>query len=314
MTLVFNELSAGDPAPNIYDARERAANMVQAIAELAGKRAVSLVAIGSFDLYGVRLADGYTLHQWLTDQAVDRDLRALLWAISAKVSFDQDVPGAIKDRFCLSEFRYDDQDAAGLGLAYLLGTATVSLRSRERWAIVHLRLRHTWIELDERVHSQEVVALNIADRSQAEQVNDELLKFARNELTGNPTGLADRKQECFPHLAFGADVDDQLSILSGDVIEQVVGKLIVLDGAVRDWRRDATRNPVLPNVHTEGKSTMDRYGNLRVFRGPNGVRKEYRPHAMVGFSYRIHFVVDERNRVLEIGYIGKHLPTATVPH
>ena len=314
MTLVFNELSARDPAPNIYDARERAADMVQAIAELAGERAANLVAIDSFDLYGVRLADGYTLHQWLTDQAVDRDLQTLLWTISTKVSFDQDVPGAIKDRFFLSEFRYDDQDAAGLGLAYLLGTAAVSLRSGESWASVRLRLRHTWIEVDERVHSQEVVALNLADRSQAEEVNNDLLKFARDELTGNPTGLADRKQECFPHLAFGVDVDDQLSDLSGDVIEQVVGKLIVLDGAVRDWRRNASESPVLPKVHSESESTIEKYGNRRVFRDRHGVPKEYGSHAMVGFSYRIHFVIDQRNRVLEIGYIGKHLPTATVPH
>ena len=116
MTLVFNELSAGDPAPNIYDARERAANMVQAIAALAGERPARLTTIESFDLYGLLLTDGYTLHHWLTDQAVDRDLQALLWAISTKVAFDQNVPGAVKDRFSLSEFHYDDQEAAGLGL------------------------------------------------------------------------------------------------------------------------------------------------------------------------------------------------------
>ena len=314
MTLVFNELSAGDPAPNIYDARERAANMVQALAALAGERPARLTTIESFDLYGLLLTDGYTLHHWLTDKTVDRDLQALLWAISTKVAFAQNVPGAVKDRFFLSEFHYDDQEAAGLGLAYLLGTAAVSLLSAEWWARVQLRLRHTWIDIDESVRSREVAALNIADRNQAEQVNDELLKLSRDELTGNPTGLADRKQECFPHLAFGVDVDDQLSVLPADVIEQVIGKLIVLDGAVRDWRRNASESPVLPKVHNESEPTMARYGDRRVFRDRRGDAKEFRPHAMVGCSYRIHFVVDQRERVLEIGYIGKHLPTATVPH
>lgn len=314
MTLVFNELSAVGVALTKYDARERAGSMVRAIAELAGERAVKLMAVDSFDLYGMALAEGYTIHQWLTDQTVDRDLQALLWRISTKVTFDQDVPAAIKDRFHLSEFHYDGQEAAGLGLAYLLATAAVSLRAAERWSRVHLRLRHTWIDADEVVLSQEVVALNIADRNQAEQVNNELLKSARDELAGDPSGLADRKQECFPHLTFGVDVDDQLSVLSGDVVELVIGKLIVLDGAVRDWRRDGTQAPVLPSVHPEGESTMQRYGNQRIFRDASGVDKEYRPHAMVGFAYRIHFVVDQRNRTLEIGYIGKHLPTATVPH
>ena len=314
MTLVFNELSAVGVALTKYDARERAGNMVRAIAELAGERAVKLMAVDSFDLYGMALAEGYTLYQWLTDQDVDHDLQALLWRISTKVTFDQDVPAAIKDRFHLSEFQYDDRETAGLGLAYLLATAAVSLRSAERWGRVHLRLRHTWIDADEVVRSQEVATLNIADRNQAEQVNNELRKSARKELTGDPTGLAGRKQECFPHLAFGVDVDDQLSVLSGDVIELVIGKLIVLDGAVRDWRRDRTQAPVLPSVHTESESTMRRYGNQRIFRDVSGVDKEYRLHAMVGFAYRIHLVIDRRNRALEIGYIGKHLPTVKFSH
>ena len=314
MTLVFNELSASDLASTTYGGREMATNMVQAIADLVGDRATKLIAIESFDLHMMRLAEGYTIYHWLTDKAVDRDQRELLWKISTKVAFEQDVSEAVRDRFFLSQFLYNNREAAGLGLSYLIGTAAVSLPSDERWMRIHIGLRHLWIDDDEIEHRREVEALNIADGSQANAVSDELLKRAQDELAKNSTRFADRKQECFPHLEFGVDVDDQLSVLSGDVIEQVIGKLIVLDGAVRDWRRNASESPRLPKIHSESEPTMARYGDRRIFRDRHGDAKEYRTHAMVGFSYRIHFVVDQRNRVLEIGYIGKHLPTATVPH
>lgn len=310
MTLVFNELSASDLASTTYGGREMATNMVQAIADLVGDRAAKLIAVDSFDLFAMRLAGGYTLHDWLTDKQVDRDQRELLWTISTKVAFEQDVSEAVRDRFFLSEFLYNNQEAAGLGLSYLIGTAAVSLRSHERWVRIYIGLRHLWID-DEGEHQLDVEALNIADGNQANEVSDELLKRAQDELAKNSTRLAGRKQECFPHLAFGVDVDDQLSVLSGDVIEQVIGKLIVLDAAVRDWRRNASESPVI-SVRPESKPTMQKYGDLRVFRDRYGNAKEYRSHATVG-SYRIHLFVDQRNRVLEIGYIGKHLPTVKFP-
>lgn len=289
--------------------------MVEAIAALAEERAATLVTIDSFDLYSAALADGYTISHWLNDHAVERDLKTLLRTISTKVTFDQDVSEAVKDRFLLSDFRLDGRRADGMGLAYLLATTAVSLRSAEWWGRVHIRLRHTWLDVDGAEHSQVVVALNIADRDQADTVNDELLKCARDELTGNPTGLSDRKLECFPHLQFGVDVDEQLSELSLDAIEQVVGKLVVLDDAVRAWRRDTTDSPeALPKVNSESEPTMQKYGDRRSFRDVNGVTKVYERHAMVGKSHRIHLAVDRGTRTLEIGYIGKHLPTVRFPH
>lgn len=313
MTLVFNELSAESTALTMHDARERVADMVKAIAALAGERAATLVTIHPSNLYGAALADDYTISHWLNDHTVERDLRTLLRTISTKVTFDQDVSEAVKERFLLSDFFLGDRRAGGLGLAYLLATAAVSLRSAELWGNVHLCLRHTWLDVDLAEHSQEIVALNIADPGQADTVNGELLKRARDELTGNPTGLADRKQECFPHLRFGSDVDDQLAVLPRDILDHLINKLIVLDSAVRDWRRDGTDAPVLPRVHPESERTMQEYGDRRIFGDVDGTPKEYRLHAMVR-SHRIYFVVDQGNKTLEIGYIGEHLPTALFPH
>ncbi len=291
----------------------RIAQTVRAIAALAGARAPKLMTVASFDLYGIMLANGYSLSDWLNDRAADRDLRLFLRRISTKVAFDSEVSDAVKDRFEVSEFQVEERKAPGLGLSYLLGTAAVSLGSERYWLRVRVPLRHIWLAEDGTLQNEDVEALNIAHRSCASEVNRALVAQAQNAVAGSPTELAARKHDCFPHLHFGLEVDTQLAMLPVEVIEQVIAKLIVLDGAVRDWRRDGGA-PALPKIHPEGERTMQRYGDLRVFRSADGVPKLYEPHAMVGAAHRIHLRVDRPARVLEIGYIGKHLPTVSFPH
>ena len=117
----------------------------------------------------------------------------------------------------------------------------------------------------------------------------------------------------FPHLSFGLDVEGQIATLPADVLDPIITKLVVLDGAIRDWRRDGPKLPGLPMIHPESEQTMQRYGAQRVFRSSNGKQATFRLHAMVGGAYRIHVRIDQRRRSLEIGYIGKHLPTARFP-
>ena len=313
MTLVFNELSAANPALTRNEAMEWMNHLVKAIASLVGDRAAKLIHVDSFDLFGMTLSVGYSFGAWLQDRTVDRDQRLFFQRISTKMTFDRDISESVKDRFLLSEFRRQGRDASGLGLSYLLGTVAVSLRSEACWMKIRILLQYSWLELDESQHSMEIVALNIADHAQVKTVADELLTRAQSELSAAPRSLVDRFRECFPHVYFGLDVETQLSLLPGDMLEPIIAKLIVLDGSVRDWRRAKTALPSLPKVHGESAPTMQRYGDRRRFRRPDGEMATYEPHAMVGNRYRIHFRVDQPRRTLEIGYIGKHLPTARVP-
>ena len=258
MILVFNELSADEPAPTRQAARIRMQSMLEAVAALAGDRAANLTAVDSFDLYGMRLTTDYDLTGWLDDRAVDRDLRVYFRTISAKLD-DLDTGEAVRDRFYLSEFHVGNRGAPGLGLAFLLGTAAVSLPSEERWRRVRIRLRYTWLENDGTERRRDVVAINVADLGHAAAAIDEMSNRARAALTASPALLADRKRACFPHLGFGPDVDDQLARVSVEMLHRIVAKLIVLDDAVRRWRRDAAEAPVLPKIHSESEPTMQQY-------------------------------------------------------
>ena len=279
MTFVFNELSADEPAPTRRAARVRMESMLGAVAALAGDRTASLTAVDSFDLYGMRLTTDYDLTGWLDDRAVDRELRIYFRTISTKLD-ELDTGEAVRDRFYLSEFH----------------------------------VRYTWLENDGTERRRDVVAINVADRAQVDSAIDEMSNQARVALTASPALLADRKRACFPHLGFGPDVDDQLARVPVEMLHRIVAKLIVLDDAVRRWRRDAAEAPVLPKVHSESEPTMRQYGDRRVFRSASGASETFRLHAMVGGRRRIHLRIGRRDRSVEIGYIGEHLPTVKFPH
>lgn len=284
--------------------------LVQAMASLAKGQSTTLISIEDFAIHQTQLAEDYTVLQWLTDGKVDHDLKNFFWSISTKMNFDHAVSNAVKSRFSLSDFHFEQRQAGGLGLAYLLDTTAVSLPSEEYWLQTHIRVRHTWLENAETEREEDVETLNLSEMTHVPVVFDELTGKAQGVLKDKPVNFAERKADCFPHLTFGLDVDAQIAELSVEILRVAIAKLSVLDGAVRNWRREKTEEPVLPQVNTESEATMQRYGNEREFRSASGEKKVFNLHAMMGSGYRIHLQIDKEHKNLEIGYIGEHLPTA----
>ena len=279
------------------------------MAALARGQSATLVSIKDFEIHQTPLAEDYTLFQWLNDGQVERDLKSFFWRISTKTNFDQDVSDAIKSRFYLSEFRFEQRQAGGLGLAWLLDTTAVSLPSETYWRQTHIRVRHTWLENEGTDRAEDIDVLNVSEMTHVTVIFDEMAGKAQEALKEQPASLAERKADCFPHLTFGLDVDTQIAKLSVEILCMATAKLIVLDGAARNWRRERTKEPTLPKVHSEGETTVQQYGEKREFRNASGERNIFNLHAMIGSGYRIYFRIDKQNKSLEIGYIGKHLPT-----
>ena len=309
MILVFNELSAQNTAPSRQQARERTTNLVRAVAALTSGQSTTLVTIKD-TIYQTPLAEDYTVFQWSYDEQVDRDLRSFFLKISTKVNFEQNVSNAVKEQFYLSGFHFEQLQASGLGLAWLLHTTAVSLPSEECWLQTHVPVRHTWFENQETERVEDVEVLNLSKMTHVPVISDEMTGRAQGTLKGQPPALAERKADCFPHLTFGLDVDTQIAKLSVEILRMTIAKLIVLDAAVRNWRRGRMEEPILPKVNTESEATMQRYGKEREFRSAGGEKKVFNLHAMMGSGYRVHFRIDKEHKNLEIGYIGEHLPTA----
>ncbi|ETX04887.1 MAG: hypothetical protein ETSY2_26245 [Candidatus Entotheonella gemina] len=307
---VFNDLSTRSIAPTVFEARQRMDKMVQSIAALYDTGS-TLFTLG--DIYRTILANDYLLSQWFSDRDADRESKAFFGRLSTKTALDAALPEAIQDRFQLSEFHIDGERAPALGLAFLLDGLAVSLPSEVLWRQAEIQLNHLWLDENAEEHRDEVTTLNIAELQQAQIVIDKLHERFLQELHEEPRSLWKRRQECFPHLAFGLDVEDRLCGLENAILPQVISKLMVLDGAVRNWRYEKRPEPQLPEVHPESQSTMQRYGDLRRFRDANGRDELFERHAMVGSQYCIHLRIIHASRQIEVGYIGPHLPISSAP-
>lgn len=314
----FNELSARARADTIPEGRERMNRLVTAVATIMDGRPAELVCIGENALWGAELAVGYTISDWWA--SADRDRRMLLLEIAPKTDFPHEVGVALRDRFYLSEFLHEDgvsrerEDARGLGAAFLLDGIAVSIPSEEQWQATRIPIRHMWLDERGTERGRDVEVLNLSGLNDGERVNDSLLEKRQHGLMGQLSSLPARKRECFPHLVFGLDVDGHIADLPTAFLGTLVRKLILLDDAARTWRRTPTMTfPTLSDCRSESKPTMDKYGDLRVYRDPEGVDRTYKLHCALG-DYRIHFRIMHEPRCLEIGYVGKHLPTKRFPN
>ena len=317
MWFVFNELSVRVCAATRREGGRRMDGLVDAVASVMNGRTGTLLSIEEDGFWGAELAPGHTVTHWWT--TADRDRKLLLRRIATKIGFPDEASEALRNRFFLSEFLLLDAadserrfDARGLGAAFLLDGIAVSLPSEDRWAKTWIPLRHVWCDEDIDEREEDVNVLNLSEPGQVEGVSDILFQRSQGDLQHSPSALTARRSESFPHLSFGLDVDRQVGKLPSTSVPAVVSKLLTLDDASRAWRRHPEMlSPKLPKCHPETEPTMQQYGDRRVFRDPRGRQQTYSLHAMVGSAYRIHMRIIHDPRGVEIGYVGKHLPTKT---
>ena len=288
--------------------------MLCAIAGVMSGDPAELVSIGD-RLWACELAVGYTVADWMA--TAEPELRGLLLGIATKTEFPIEAGDALRDRYHLSEFHLAEgvesersSEACGLGAAYLLHGIGASLPSEPRWTQTRLALRHQWLDDEGRDREDTVDVLNLAEPIQVAEVSGALLRRSQQSLASDPLDLAVRKEACFPHLRFGSALDGQIGNLPPTLLRRVALKLMVLDDACREWRQDATiHSPLLTDCRPESEPTMQQYGHLRVFPDQEGRDRTYELHVSVGRRYRIHLRVVPQPRVIEVGYVGSHLPT-----
>ena len=311
---VFNELSARKRADTRTEGWRRLDGMLCAIAGVMRGDPAELVSIDD-RLWSCELADGYTVAAWTA--TAEPELRGLLLGIATKTEFPVEAGDALSNRFHLSEFHLPEgvgsrrsSVARGLGAAYLLHGIGASLLSEPQWGQTRITLDHHWLDDDCRERADTVDVLNLAEPRQVHEVSGALFHRSQQALASDALDFAARKEECFPHLRFGRAAGEQVGNLPPTLFRQVVLKLTVLDDACRKWRRSATTHyPEVSDCRPESEPTMQHYGHLRVFPDHEGRNRTYELHVSVGRRYRIHLRIVQQPRVIEIGYVGRHLRT-----
>ena len=126
---------------------------------------------------------------------------------------------------------------------------------------------------------------------------------------GSPADLWTRREQLFPHLTFGPDVEEQL--VRVNVLSTVVNRLADLDASAAAWEgAGGAAPPWTCKVTPESESVKndDKLSEARRFRSGRGGRALFMWHARFGSSGRIHLRFDAQERTVEIGYVGGHLP------
>lgn len=313
--MAFNELSAEVPARSRWEGRRRLEEMIRGAVAVADGGSLDLVSIRTWDMYGMLIGPEYSLSDWLQDG--DRDLRKLFYKITTKIGLGEHIESAVKDRFYASTFlvvngRQPNRslEARGLGLAHLLDGIAASLASDQRWCKPSIDLCHVWLDEEGQEHVDDVDVVNVSHMANAEIVASKLYRKWRNDTKDRRATMDGIRSiaEIFQYLVFGMDVEKQFEELAVDDRRVIWNKLIEFDGAVREWRREGTDRPNLPGVRSEGTATMGQFGENRVHRDRRGAKAVYKLHVSAG-SCRVHFRVEPVGKFVEVGYVGRHLPT-----
>ena len=117
------------------------------------------------------------------------------------------------------------------------------------------------------------------------------------------------RRQVYPHLLFGPDVEAQIERMDAGLLSVVMNRLAQLNEATGEW--EAGPAPSWPcKVTPENEKTMAnrRLRQARTFRSTTGTRQTFEWHARFGSGGRIHLRFEAKARVVEIGYIGRHLP------
>jgi len=163
--------------------------------------------------------------------------------------------------------------------------------------------------------SETYVFDHVAEPSHADAICRRRIAARRAALTARSSFWPLREQ-VFPHLLFGLDVQRQAERFSTTLVPLMFSRLAELDARAMKWRETSIsdRFPEGSTAITgETPQTMRRYGSLRNFRGHDGVTRTFEDHMWIDRSHRIHMIRDVGTRRVEIGYIGPHLPTMTDP-
>ncbi|OQX25970.1 MAG: hypothetical protein BWK80_12910 [Desulfobacteraceae bacterium IS3] len=139
--MVFNELSAVVPAPDIRTARQWMSALIETTVEATVKSYVSRVFRIEKDFFNILIANDYSLNKWLNDREVDieqrRRFRSLTTAYPPLTNFEDTD---IEDQYITTDFHYKNKRADGLGIAYLLDALALSFQSDSDWNTSQIRL------------------------------------------------------------------------------------------------------------------------------------------------------------------------------
>ena len=303
MVLNHASLTPPDPRTAVGWLKDIATGMAQLVNERVAQSSLRTCR----PVFEIGCLLDYSLFDAYQDLREDgaRDEYGFLIRLSAKCPLLSEVELDVKDRFLACEAKeLPPEDGESLVLCAITDWIAVGFPSNPAWDSDRLTVSFNELLPDESLAETSETIDNLARSRHARLICERhRMAFLRFQ---SPSALQERREEAFPNLVFGPDVE-----LPPEFFWSLVRRLTDLDKSAADWRNvGGTLPPWTCKVTPESDSVRNnrRLLNARRFRSRHGTRELFEWHARLGSGVRIHLRFDADSQEIEIGYIGPHLP------
>ena len=263
------------------------------------------------------LYETFCLPEWSLWDAIQelrarsaRDEHLFLVRLSTKVPLLSDVGHDVADRFRACEAKtLPPKDGEPLVLCAITDGIAVGFPSDPIWDQDQVTISFNELLPDGSIQEASETIDNLTRSAHALPICERHLADLRQ--FANSAELWERREEAFPNLVFGPDIERNLTTLDSSTLPIVVKRLVGLDESAREW---ADTGGTMPSwkckVTPESPRVKDnpRLLNARRFKSYHGTQELFEWHARFGSGGRIHLRFDPSSYEVEIGYIGPHLP------
>ena len=236
LELVLNDLSLLPLARDIYVARQRMSNFIETYIAAVSLKVEKALRTAD-DMNGIELTSGYSVAQWRNDPDVSREVRTYLRTIATKKPYLQGVNDPkILDTYYASDFRHNDKQAAGFGMAFLLDALAISFHSHSAWELSLLQLSLTQLQEDE-TFDEAIVSVKHACFSKHILEHRSWIKKRTEVNVESGAELCAHRATLYPHLQFCEFAMVQMqALLRGEVhLRQIMRHLHDLDDYCANW-------------------------------------------------------------------------------
>jgi hypothetical protein len=312
--MVFNELSAVNPANDKFQSRDLMSKLVLTL-QAATKMGVSRILRTKEDINLLELAPEYSVSKWRNDPEVDLETKRFIKSLINKAPYYTEEIAEIQSQFDLVDVSFNGQKSEGLRFTAITSSIAISLASAPEWNRSVLS-----IELEQIDDADGIIASTIEIRhASSKQHIEEITLWIREKLSSD---IKDGKQlwlersKLFDRIDFCNCVEKQLiDILAGNPkLIHIANIFSTLNQKCQSWDAGSLSLEGL-DESSESESTMNNsnFRKKRTFRCPDGQERVFERHIKLKFcNWRIHFLAETPGRVI-IGYVGTHLSTTKYP-
>jgi len=317
--LVLNELSVDHISENQFAARQIMTMFLktyQTASKLGIRNSFSIPAY-TYYIHNLELCPGYTVHDWLFDKDVKREEQSYFRTIANKSPLQMPEDIDINSLLEWSEYSYDSKICKGFAIAAITNSIAVSFQSDECWLTHSFSIKREFIDsenLDAGGSNFEFYEVkHVSEPSHFEHHKEWIDELKLNQVADG-IALWRQKEQMFPKLIFCDNTKEFITDLrsSHPWFNPILSKFRDFQHYCEGWHSGQFVDTAIRGKlsrESESVRNSSHLIGLRTFLCPDGQHRICEWHArLTPNEGRLHFYPDEENKVIYIGYIGRHLP------